>query len=191
MNKKVFVAPFRLALRRKDGETVLMRVETLAGLKKVMAAYEAGDYLPGDGGMTLDRQLWGLLAEHVGFLRTPSISDGEMAAGLEPLGEQGALVDDMTAIMGSVESGLDNLAVLRRLAAKRPETGVHVADEATVEGGVITQKGVRFPSDDMVARALLDADPEPTMLPPDRQLDQVNDLDNLRNPLQDPDEEQQ
>jgi hypothetical protein len=85
-----------------------------------------------------------------------------------------------------VGAGISKLAELRRLASDRPSSLHQEEAETHVEDGAIVQKGVVFPSDEMVRRALDSADPEPTMLSPERQLGQVQELDNLRNPLEDP-----
>ena len=127
---KVFSKPFDLVFMKPElQEATWIRVETLAGLKNVIERVATGELVPVNASSTLDRQLWGLLAEHVGFLRYKGPA-GNLHDGIQPVGpEQAALVGDMSELFGGFEPAIKAIAAMREqhiesLKAKLNEGGV-------------------------------------------------------------------
>ncbi|MHA2067855.1 MAG: hypothetical protein ACXABY_26120 [Candidatus Thorarchaeota archaeon] len=120
--KKIFARPFRLVFTRhpqeeddtqKDSYVTWIEVKSLSGLENVAKRVSTGELTPVNAWATLDRQLWGLLAEHSGFLRYDGPTS-EGSAGIQPLGvEQGQLHDDMTELFGGFEPAIAALSEMR------------------------------------------------------------------------------
>ncbi len=111
---KVFSKPFDLVfMKPKLQEVTWIRVETLDGLKNVIERVATGELVPVNASSTLDRQLWGLLAEHVGFLRYKGPA-GNLHDGIQPVGpEQAALVGDMTELFGGFGPAIEAISAMR------------------------------------------------------------------------------
>lgn len=131
---KVFAKPFRVVFKKTEDQTVTwLEIKTLAGLRKVCAMLADGNLVPVDAYATLDRQLWGHLAEHCGFLRYEGKSKNDFSAGIQPAGEAfGELADDLSVLFGGQDKVLSGLAtirdsVLRDIEANSPyqEDGDH------------------------------------------------------------------
>lgn len=115
--KKVFAKPFRLVFKKVETQEITwIEVKTLNGLKSVILRISEGELVPVNAAATLDRQLWGHLAEFMGFLRVED-SGGEFSTGIQPLGhEQAQLADDLSMIFGGVDEGLRALTEMREKA---------------------------------------------------------------------------
>ena len=110
---KVFAAPFKLVFKRPGDQSIVwLEVETLDQLNGIASKVAGGVLLPVNEMGTLDRQLWGHLAEHVGFLRLSGGS--QFAGGVAPLGpEKAELAEDMAELFGGVDPGLAALSNMR------------------------------------------------------------------------------
>jgi hypothetical protein len=115
--QKVFAKPFRLVfLKSETQDLTWIEVKTLQGLKNVTERIASGELIPINAWSTLDRQLWGLLAEHIGFLRYAG-PDGALNAGIQPIGpEQAQLADDMTQLFGGFEPAIQAISEMRARA---------------------------------------------------------------------------
>lgn len=111
---KVFARPFRVVFKKTEDQTITwLEIRTLAGLRKVCSMLADGNLVPIDAFATLDRQLWGHLAEYIGFLRHPGL-DNEFSAGIQPVGSGfGELVDDLSPIFGGSDEVLSGLSTIR------------------------------------------------------------------------------
>lgn len=144
--RKVFVKPFRLVFKKTETQEITwIEVASLDGLRTVADRIANGDLVPIDGFSTLDRQLWGHLAEHVGFLRVEDKS-GEFSAGIQPMGPQGQLADDMSEIFGGVEPALQALSdirdrTLKNLIKQAPVEPVEVGTFVKDDGVNLTEAG--------------------------------------------------
>lgn len=112
---KVFAQPFYLVFKKVSTQEVTwIKVETLGGLKNVTKQIAEGNLTPVNASATLDRQLWGLLAEYTGFLRS-SKPAGHFNAGIQPLGSEfGSLGEDLTELFGGFDTALTGLNEIRR-----------------------------------------------------------------------------
>lgn len=115
--RKVFAKPFSLLFKRPEDQTAIwIKVETLDGLRNVCQRIAEGGLVPVDAFSTLDRQLWGHLAEHVGFLRYAGPAD-DFSAGLQPAGAGfGELAGDLGDLFG--EDALGALSEMRKSLEK-------------------------------------------------------------------------
>ena len=113
---KVFAKPFTLIFSDPEGRSVWIKVSNLNGLKNVQASLLRGEIqeIPES---PLMLQLWGLLAEHSGFMRT-EMTASPAGAGIMPLGEGVAkLHDEFTDLMGGdPEEAIKQMNVMGRLA---------------------------------------------------------------------------
>lgn len=126
---KVFAQPFRLAFNRpadpKDPgarpQTVWIEVRSLEGLRKVSNMLQKGELLQIDPFSSMEMQLWGLLAEHCGFMRIQG-NVSTLAAGIQPLGSGIApLAEDLASIMGgNDETALRALDAMQTTLSSRP-----------------------------------------------------------------------
>lgn len=167
--KKVFAKPFRLVFTcHSNGNEVVpdgqgippggsymtwIKVKSLAGLENVASRVATGELTPVNAWATLDRQLWGLLAEHTGFLRYHG-PESEGSAGIQPLGvEQAELCNDMSELFGGFEPAIAALSEMRKqivdeLEAKEPvveEQNEYLKDDGinlTPEGEAIIAREV-------------------------------------------------
>jgi hypothetical protein len=115
------VEPFRLIFEKQTGEVTNIEVRSLAGLRTVAERLESGEIQEMNRFSSLEMQLWGLLAERVGFLRRGPPQAG-LAAGIMPLGEQAtAFAEDMAPLFGDEVSALNALAEMREKAQKAGE----------------------------------------------------------------------
>lgn len=144
--KKVFSTPFKLVFKRpKDQALVWLEVKTLDQLTGVATKVSEGTLFPVNEMGTLDRQLWGHLAEYVGFLRLAGVS--QFAGGVAPLGaEKAELADDMVELFGGVEPGLRALSVMREKVladqeARLPCEPTTTHDFVKSDGVNLTKKG--------------------------------------------------
>ena len=121
---KMFAHPFRLVFKRHrteaeknlgkaESDVSWIEVRSLGGLRNVVAKLDSGELEEIDRFSSMEMQLWGLLAEHSGFLRLQG-SASTLAAGIQPLGEESAaLAEDLASIMGG--SDADALNVLNEM----------------------------------------------------------------------------
>lgn len=152
--KKVFAKSFRLVFtchsRGKelapDGQGIpsdgsyitWIKVKSLAGLENVANRVANGELAPVNAWATLDRQLWGLLAEHTGFLRYAGPED-DASSGLQPLGvEQAQLCGDMSELFGGFEPAIAALSEMRR----------QIVDELEAKEPIVKQAQSEFLKDD-------------------------------------------
>jgi hypothetical protein len=119
VQRKVFATPFRLVFKNTETNAVTwIEVESLDGLKTVIERVGSGKLVPVNCVATLDRQLWGLLAEHVGFLRYAGPAS-DFSAGIQPAGaEVSQLADDMTTLFGGFDGALEGLSEMRNAVLK-------------------------------------------------------------------------
>ncbi|MCI0562789.1 MAG: hypothetical protein MN733_30270 [Nitrososphaera sp.] len=117
--KKVFAKPFRLVFKKtKTQEITGIEVSSLEGLRTITDKIAAGELTPVNSFSTLDRQLWGILAEYVGFLRY-DVSHGEFGEGIQPIGaHRSQLVEEMKEFFGGLDPGLEALNAMRRQISK-------------------------------------------------------------------------
>jgi hypothetical protein len=110
--QKVFAKPFRLAFENRAGEKVWVEVKTLGGLKEIIRRLHEGEIFEKEG-YTLGVQLWGVVADYIGFLRVKP-SESSFFGGLQPFGEGAvALSEDLTQLFGSEDTGIKALAEMR------------------------------------------------------------------------------
>lgn len=116
---KVFAKPFRVIFKKTKTQQITgIEVTSLEGLKKIADKIAAGELTPIDSMSTLDRQLWGHLAEYVGFLRY-DVKVGEFGSGIQPIGgPKSQLVDEMKEIFGGLDPGLEALNKMRDQLSK-------------------------------------------------------------------------
>ena len=140
---KVFAKPFRLVFKRTEDMAVAwIEVKSLAGLRTVCEKIANGDLVPVDAYSTLDRQLWGHLAEHVGFLRYAGPED-EFSAGIQPAGPGfGELADDLTTLFGGTDGMLQGLAELREQIMRDVEA--RMPYEETTNHDFVKEDGVNL-----------------------------------------------
>jgi len=113
---KSFAHGFRLVFLDDEDNEVMIEVKTLDGLRAVMQRLQKKTLHETEGN-TLELQLWGILAEHSGFLRsgggTPLFSTGP-EAGIVPLGEgRAALLTD--PIFGGTDDAAERINEMRAL----------------------------------------------------------------------------
>jgi len=154
--EKVFAHPFRLVFMNNDGETTWIEVASLEGLKAVCARIERDEIRPLNRATTLELQLWGLLAEHCGFLRfgNPTSFFG---MGIQPEGAgAAALAGDLTNLFGSSEEALAEMNAMQKRVrpavtgvsptpterAKSPNPGLLATNGALTEKGVGTLNAI-------------------------------------------------
>jgi len=111
---KIFAKPFRLVFNKTETQEITwIEVRSLGGLKTVTDRVASGKLTPINSWSTLDRQLWGFLAEHVGFLRFAG-PEGALNEGIQPIGaEQAQLADDMSELFGGFEPAIKALSEMR------------------------------------------------------------------------------
>jgi hypothetical protein len=157
IKEKKFAKPFRIVMKRVADQTVVwFEVESLLGLRKICDMVAAGNLIPVDHFATLDRQLWGHLAEHVGFLRAGP-DDDMFSAGLQPLGAPfSKLASDLSTIMG-VENATECLVALSEISeissniskapsywmggSKSADSSAGTGPKCVDENGILTQSG--------------------------------------------------
>lgn len=147
--RKVFVEPFRLVFKRTEDQALTwVEVKTLDGLKNVIDRISAGKLVPVNAYATLDRQLWGLLAERVGFLRFKGPQITEFSAGIQPLGsEQSQFAEDMSELFGGFEPAIAAITemrgrVLGEMEAQEPvKSGSPVGTFLKPDGVNLTPEG--------------------------------------------------
>ena len=143
--RKVFTKSFRLVFRRvEDQATTWIEVESLYGLKNVISRIGDGELVPINPVATLDRQLWGLLAEHVGFLRYEGPT-GYMHDGVQPVGaETAALADDLSALFGGVSDGFTALGEMRDSVVDAQKSVEAVYRHKNEYGNYLKEDGVNL-----------------------------------------------
>jgi len=129
LHPKIFAQPFRLAFNRAADsknpdsreQTVWIEVRTLGGLRKVSDMLQSGELVQIDPFSSMEMQLWGLLAEHCGFMRAQG-NTSTLAAGIQPLGSGIAtLAEDLASIMGgNDEAALQMLGAMQNTLRSRP-----------------------------------------------------------------------
>ena len=175
---KMFAQPFRLVFKRHrteaerklgkaESDVSWIEVRSLGGLRNVVAKLDSGELEEIDRFSSLEMQLWGLLAEHAGFLRVQG-SASMLAAGIQPLGEEpAALAEDLASIMGG--SDMDALNVLNEMQKtlkgkpidRTPMEQVPLTNEFVKPDGVnYTERG------EDALRELVLGDKTPTLCPP-------------------------
>jgi hypothetical protein len=146
---KVFVQPFRLALKKGESDDVTwIEVRSLQGLRNIFEKIEKGTLTEIDRFSSVEMQLWGLMAEHSGFLRYQG-SDSSFAAGIQPTGEQtAALADDLSIFTGGDEiAALEVLGSIQSTLRKRPFDNTPMTVEESAhefvkpDGVNLTEKG--------------------------------------------------
>lgn len=145
--RKIFAKPFRIVMKKTADQTVTwIEVQSLEGLRTVCNRISTGELIPVDSFSTLDRQLWGHLAEHVGFLRYEGPAD-EFSAGIQPAGESfGSLMGDLTELFGSSTDVLSALSEMRdQLRRESENTAPHV--ESGEFGKYVKPDGVNLTPD--------------------------------------------
>ena len=119
--QKSFVEPFRLIFEKPSGEVSNIEVRSLGGLRSVAERLENGELCELNRFSTLEMQLWGLLAERVGFLRRGPPQSG-LAAGIMPLGEGATgFAEDMSSLFGGEVEALNALSEMKEKARKAGE----------------------------------------------------------------------
>lgn len=145
VTNKTFAKPFRIVLMDGESRTRVFEVKTLAGLQSVVARVDKGELFEMGKFGAITMQLWGFLAEHVGFMTVAT--PRTMEAGLGILGPSAALVDDMADLCGGVDAGVEMLHEARRMAGVDTVTSKqHVTEDR--QGGVVEV------SDAMVEKAM-------------------------------------
>ena len=144
--KKVFATPFKVVFKRPEDQSIVwLEVSSLDQLNGVASRVAGGVLHPINEMGTLDRQLWGHLAEYTGFLRTGGGS--QFATGVAPFGaEKAELADDMAEIFGGVDPGLKALTDLRAQMmasqeARQPVEPVTSNDFVKEDGVNLTSAG--------------------------------------------------
>lgn len=142
--RKVFATPFRLVFKNTESDAVTwIKVESLDGLKTVIERVASGKLMPVNAVATLDRQLWGLLAEHVGFLRHAGPTSG-FSAGIQPAGaDVSELAEDMSTLFGGFEGALEGLSSMRNAVIKKM-TPVDTNSLLKEDGVNLTEEGEDF-----------------------------------------------
>ena len=141
--EKIFASPFSLVFKRtKDQALTWIKVKSLRGLKNVIDRVSKGDLVPVNAHSTLDRQLWGLLAERVGFLRFGGPHVNEFNAGIQPLGsEQSEFAEDMSELFGGFEPAIEAITEMR----SRVLNELEASEPTKVEGeGFLKEDGVNL-----------------------------------------------
>jgi len=119
---KVFAQPFRLVFKgSENGKTAWVEVRSLSGLRTVFEKVESGELVELNRLSSIEMQLWGHMAEHVGFLRIQG-NTSTLGAGIQPLGEGIApLAEDLAILMGGDDvSALQMLDGMRNVLNSRP-----------------------------------------------------------------------
>jgi len=144
--RKVFATPFRLIFVKTDTQDIRwIEVKTLDGLKTVVERIAKSELTPTNAFNTLDRQLWGHLAEYCGFLRTEI--PGAVSRGIQPIGaEQAQLVEDMEEIFGDTAGAFKALSEMRKsMIAESSDTSALNNDDKAVtlkdDGINLTKEG--------------------------------------------------
>jgi len=144
--RKVFATPFRLIFVKTDTQDIhWIEVKTLDGLKNVVERIAKGELTPTNAFNTLDRQLWGHLAEYCGFLRTEI--PGAVSRGIQPIGaEQAQLVEDMEEIFGDTAGAFKALSEMRKsMIAESSDTSALNNDDKAItlkdDGINLTKEG--------------------------------------------------
>lgn len=145
--RKIFARPFRLCfLKTETQEITWVKVVTLGGLETVAQRIAEGIYTPVNAWATLDRQLWGLLAEHCGFLRYEG-PGGELDAGIRPLGTGiNSLTHDLSELCGGFDPAISVLAqmretVMRDMDARQPVDLERTENYVKSDGVNLTEQG--------------------------------------------------
>ena len=142
---KVFASPFRLVFKRVEDQALTwIEVKTLDGLKHVIDRISKGELVPVNAYSTLDRQLWGLLAERVGFLRFAGPVIDEFNAGVQPLGTaQSELGKDMSELFGGFEPAIEAISAMRKKAIEeaKPAGPVYEHQFVKTDGVNLTPEG--------------------------------------------------
>lgn len=140
---KVFAQPFRLAFK-KDDDVIWLEVRSLEGLRQVATRLDEGEIQEIDRFSTLEMQLWGLLAEHAGFLRIQGCASA-LAAGIQPLGEQtAALAEDISSIMGGDDVAALNMLNTMKSALKSTPFDDTLTKQTTVSNEFVKSDGVNY-----------------------------------------------
>ena len=119
---KIFAQPFRLALKKgSTNDVTWLEVRSLQGLRNVFEKIEQGELTEIDRFSSVEMQLWGLMAEHAGFLRVRG-SVSALAAGIQPLGDQAAaLAEDLAMFTGGDDiAALGVLSSMQKTLKQRP-----------------------------------------------------------------------
>jgi hypothetical protein len=142
--QRVFARPFRLTFEKQSGETTMIEVKTLDGLREVISRRNEGKVFEIDG-YTLEIQLWGVLAEHCGFLRADPGSKSALSSGVQPISEAAAaLTSDLAELCGGDDAGIQMLEEMRR-AVGRAENAVRERhDHAFKLGKFVKEDGVNL-----------------------------------------------
>ncbi len=118
---KSFAEPFRLIFEKPSGEVSNIEVRSLGGLRSVTERLEKGEIREMNRFATLEMQLWGLLAERVGFLQRGAPQAG-LSAGIMPLGPQATgFAEDMAPLFGGEINALNALADMTKKAQEARE----------------------------------------------------------------------
>jgi len=141
-SKKVFATPFRVVFKRPEDQSIVwLEVSSLDQLNGVATNVAGGALQPINAMGTLDRQLWGHLAEYVGFLRNGGGS--QFATGVAPFGaEKAELADDMAEIFGGVDPGFKALTDLRTQMMAQQEAMQPI--EPTTTNDFVKEDGVNL-----------------------------------------------
>jgi hypothetical protein len=185
---KIFAHPFRLTLENAEGAHVFVEVRSLAGLKHVFKRIADGELFELPGIASVQMQLWGLLAEHSGFMR-PEGLHGFLGAGIEPLGtEAGALSSEMSAF-DPTDDGIklmnEVVGLAQRARIRGPE-GIGLSPSGSgsppaevenpmLDGAKLSTEGERL-VEDLVAGRPVDEQLRPETKELYRQTDMANEL---------------
>lgn len=146
VKKKVFATPFRLVFKRTSDQALTwIEVETLNGLKNVIDRVSGGELVPVNAYATLDRQLWGLLAERVGFLRFEGPAVNGFNAGIQPLGsEQSEFAEDMSELFGGFEPAIEAISEMRKRVLEELEAPEQLGRVTSAGGSFLKSDGVNL-----------------------------------------------
>jgi hypothetical protein len=140
VNKR-FSKPFHLVLTDSSGQTRIIEVQSMDGLRGVFDRVSRGELLDSSGFSSIQMQLWGHLAEYIGFMQMKQPSAVE--SGLGVMGPVAAAIDDVADLFGGLDDGVAALSEMRWTAGIDP-VGPH-RRAAEVKKAKLTEMSARYP----------------------------------------------
>lgn len=165
--KKVFAKAFRLVFKKVEDQTITwLEVKSLDGLRNVANKLAEGELVPVDAFSTLDRQLWGHLAEYAGFVKYDGPAD-EFSGGIQPAGAAFSdLAEDFSALFGGNDNVLTALASVRDQIMRDVEENLPIGIEEVSHEFVRPDKVNLTPKGEEVLADLVDEEALPGILGP-------------------------